>query len=198
MWDLTNARPDSRVRILAIDPGSSTLGFTMLLVDPIDGTITVDDCFTVTATKHIAKDSIWFQMYGAKAARLAAIKKITKGILNNLRPDILIAESPFVGRFAAAFEALVEVRDAIKEAVYDYDPTLEYQSIDPMTAKKAVGAVMPKGRKSDKKTPVRDAVLAIQDLEWSDHVDKEALDEHSIDSVAVGYWRAKVFLFEGK
>lgn len=193
MWELPNPPPDLRVRLLAVDPGSTTLGNALLLIDPITKTITVGDAFTLNVGRRINTHSARYEMYGAKAERLNNIYTQMGNVFYQLQPHLFIAEAPFVGRFAAAVIALVEVRDAVKAALFGYDANVMYESIDPLTAKVAVGAKVYKGSKDN----VRDCVLALQDIIWAPHLRKEDLDEHSIDAIAVGYYRAKCFLMHG-
>lgn len=193
MWELSNPPTDLRVRLLAVDPGSTTLGFALMLIDPGYNQITVSDAFTINVGRGIDINSMRFEQYGAKAERLHQIFMNASSVLHQLQPHLFIAESPFVGRFAAAFEALVEVRDALKAALWQHDPTILYESVDPLTAKKAVGAAVYKGSKEN----VRDSVIALPDLIWAPNVMKYELDEHSIDAVAVGYCRAMSFLRDG-
>lgn len=193
MWELPNPPTDMRVRLLAVDPGSSTLGFALMLIDPVLQQITVGDAFTINVGRGINNHSMRFEQYGAKAERLHQIYMNMGSVLYQLQPHLFIAESPFVGRFAAAFEALVEVRDALKAALWAHDQTMLYESVDPLTAKKAVGAAVYKGSKEN----VRDSVIALPDLIWAPNVMKYELDEHSIDAVAVGYCRAVGFLRDG-
>ncbi len=193
MWELPNPPLDLRVRLLAVDPGSTTLGFALMLVDPVLQQITVGDAFTINVGRGINNHSMRFEQYGAKAERLHQIYMNMSSVLYQLQPHLFIAESPFVGRFAAAFEALVEVRDALKAALWAHDQTMLYESVDPLTAKKAVGAAVYKGSKEN----VRDSVIALPDLIWAPNVMKYELDEHSIDAVAVGYCRAVGFLRDG-
>lgn len=193
MWELSNPPIDMRVRLLAIDPGSTTLGFALMLIDPVLKQITVGDAFTLNVGRGVNTHSLRFEQYGAKAERLHQIYMNMSSVLYQLQPHLFIAESPFVGRFAAAFEALVEVRDALKAALWAHDPTMLYESVDPLTAKKAVGAAVYKGSKEN----VRDSVIALPDLIWAPNVMKYELDEHSIDAVAVGYCRAMSFLRDG-
>lgn len=193
MWAYPNLPKDLSVRIVAIDPGSSTLGTALIAVDPQLRTITVMDAFTYNVGVRINTETHIYQTYGAKAERLRMLGLHMSEHLYQTQPHLFIAESPFVGRFAAAFEALVEVRDVLKRALYDYDPTIQYENVDPLTAKKAVGALVKKGSKEN----VRDSIMLLTDLQWAPHLQRYILDEHSIDAVAVGYYRAKEFLAQG-
>lgn len=96
-----------------------------------------------------------------------------------------------MGRFAAAFRALTECMVFISDAVGRYDPMMLLHVVDPPTAKMAVGLVIKKGMTKD---DVKKAVLALKDLENPNGIILEDLDEHSIDSIAVGYYLAKRIL----
>jgi hypothetical protein len=68
--------------------------------------------------------------------------------------------------------------------VYAYDPFMPLQIVDPTTVKTNIGMIKIRG--TDKED-VRKALKALKELEW-DGVDIDDLDEHAVDSVAIGYY----------
>jgi hypothetical protein len=100
-------------------------------------------------------------------------------------PHAVICESPFLGRFPQAFAALTETMSMIRRAVYRFDRTVYVETVDPPTAKMAVGV---SGKGKDKED-VRQGVLKLQaqGVLFNLNRDVTLLDEHSIDAIAVGY-----------
>lgn len=170
-------------RICCIDPGSDTMGVSYLDVDLAEQTITVIESSTFDASRYIDQGHIQTSVWGARFARIAAHQLKLYNSFQTFQPHLIVAESPFMGRFPQAFETLVEVRAAIASAAYCYNPAMGLELMDPPTAKKAVGALTKKGSKEN----VQASVLALGDLIWKLPYPLEWLDEHCYDSVAVGY-----------
>lgn len=176
--------------ICAIDPGTDTLGVSILYVDLLEGTITLVDAFTWDASKYIEANHHQTLLWGPRFARIAYHRNNLYELLIRYQPNLVVAESPFMGRFPQAFESLVEVRSAISLALYSYNPALPLELMDPPTAKKGVGAIVKKGSKEN----VQECVKALSDLIWQLPYPLEQLDEHCYDAIAVGYTTAKSVL----
>lgn len=181
---------DRPYRIAAIDPGTDTLGISFLDVDLLRRTLTVIDSTTYRADPRVNEQSIFWETRGGRAARLQFHRYNFAALLQQFQPDAVIAESPFMGRFPAAFEALCECRDMLRHVVYEYNPAIPFETVDPPTAKKAVGALVQKGSKED----VQQAVLRLPDLQWALPTPIALLDEHCYDSITVGYYLGKLVL----
>jgi hypothetical protein len=93
-----------------------------------------------------------------------------------------VSESPYMGKFPAAYAALVSCINAIRSGCSNYDPTLYLDIIDPATIKKQLGVP---GNSGDKSLITK----AIEKSETIDTslIDLSILDEHSVDSIAVGH-----------
>lgn len=185
-----NPANDQPYRVAAIDPGTNTLGISFLDVDLARRSITVIDSTTYRADTRIREESIVYETRGDRAARLHFHRANFSALLRQFEPHAVVAESPFMGRFPAAFEALCECREMLRSAVHEYNPRIPLELIDPPTAKKAVGALVQKGSKEN----VQASVLALPDLRWALPVPISMLDEHCFDSIAVGYTLSKAIL----
>jgi len=185
-----NPDDDIPYRIAAIDPGTNTLGISFLDVDLAVRSITVIESATYRADSRVKEDSIIYESRGDRAARLHFHRLNFAALLQQFTPHAVIAESPFMGRFPAAFEALCECRDMLRSVVWQYNPRIPLELIDPPTAKKAVGALVQKGSKEN----VQACVLALPDLKWALPVPIQTLDEHCYDSIACGYSLGKAIL----
>lgn len=187
---------DPVYRICSIDPGSNTLGFAVLEVDLVAGGVTVDEAVTFNGEKMSQQYPHLIEVHGEKVARLYAHEKNLLRAFQHYKPHAIICESPFLGRFPQAYAALVECMTAIRRACYQYNPHIRLDTVDPMTAKQAVGVVIkkaPKGSKHKKqgltKDDVKQAILQLKDLTNQAERMLTQMDEHSIDAIAVGYYK---------
>jgi hypothetical protein len=104
-------------------------------------------------------------------------------VFHRVNPLGIISESPFYSsRMPSAFGALTEVVCSIRQAVMVYDAWRVLYLIDPPSVKKALGC---KG--NGDKVAVKEALLRLPLLCNVIEGGVQALDEHSIDAVGVGY-----------
>ena len=169
-------------RICAIDPGTDTLGVAILDVYLTRRIIRVVEARTFTASDHYASVRHFGLQYGDRGLRMYWHGIHLTNLLFGWQPQSVIAEAPYMGRFPAAYEALVECRTMIRQAVTDYNPGIPLLLVDPPTAKKSVGAIVKKGSKEN----VQESVLKLPFLEWYQPLAIEDLDEHCFDAIAVG------------
>lgn len=184
MWGLTYQ--NTPYRVTGIDPGTDTLGVSVLDVDLTSGQVSVLDARTFVAKRCLANYRDLANVHGERMARLAAHEDNLVGYFKTWHPHSIISESPYMGKFPQAFAALTECMTAIRRAVWRYDQDLSLLEVDPPTAKKAVGAP---GRGGDKDA-VKKALLQLTTLCNPNGVPLPQLDEHSIDAIAVAYTRA--------
>lgn len=175
---------DSIIRIVGIDPGTTTLGLAILDVDLDTLVPTLVYGYTNNAekaTKHIE----WKKtMLGSRDVRLENHKDYLDDILEYTQPILIAAESPFLKMSrVSSYEALVECYDMIRKSVWKHNPTLFLRRIDPITVKNYVGVSHIGTDKED----VRKAVIARYANLCHPSVDIHSLDEHTIDAVAVAH-----------
>jgi len=126
------------------------------------------------------------EVHGDRYARLMAHEDNLYGFFGYMRPHTVICESPFMRKFPAAFAALTECCMHVRRALMRYDAYMQLHMVDPPTAKTAVGAKA----KGSNKDGVKEAILNNPRLLNPLHIDIAALDEHSIDAIAVAFKRA--------
>lgn len=167
-------------RIVSTDPGTNTLGVAVLQIR--DGKLYVEHAATFLIGKLATAYPIIIEYHGEKIAKLHAITECITTLLRAWQPTWIASEGPYLGRFPRAFAALVECVDAIRRAVISYDSFTGLSVTDPATVKKSVGV---NGKSGDKEL-MRAAIAAHPLLVFTDAVNIDALDEHSIDAIAVG------------
>lgn len=178
---------DDVYRLVSIDPGSSTLGVALFNIDLSNRYCYVEDAFTVNAFQRSQQYPQFIEVYGERAARLHSHQEFLLGLFDNYSPHGVICEAPYMGRFPQAYAALVECVAAVRQAVIRYDCSIPLLTVDPPTAKIAVGV---SGRGSNKED-IQKAIRQLPNLTYGERVDVTLLDEHSADAVAVGYYRFK-------
>lgn len=169
--------------IVGIDPGSETLGLSVIEIDIDTLQIVKSSACTFVGSKMF-DDSSWLATsHSNRVARIAAHKQNLVYQLRKIDPICIACESPFYNpRRPNAYGVLVEVLTMIRDAVIEYDVWKTLYLIDPPTVKKSVGAAG-----NADKIKMLEAVINLKSLNLN--CDPSSLDEHSIDALAVAYCR---------
>jgi Holliday junction resolvasome RuvABC endonuclease subunit len=174
-------------RIVGIDPGTDTLGVSVLDLDLADGSISLVTSQTFHGSKLIRGYQEMEETMGARFARLHVLEQLLVDAFHEEQPHSIISESPyFNSRRPQAYGALVEAMAMIGRAVYRYHSRMPLLTVDPASNK----ANLKVSGKSGDKELMKAAVLKQADILNPHHIDLAQLDEHSIDSASVGYYRA--------
>lgn len=171
------------LRLFAIDPGTNFLGLSVFFIDP--QTFEIKEIISQTiVVEHIEYDDTDpAQTYGARFIKMLKIKQAYEAYLAQYRPSIIVCEAPFYNRLRpSAFAPLVETLQTLKLSTYALLPQAEFLMVEPTVVKKGIGA-----HYIADKDAMRQAVLARTDLQALSKRDFATLDEHAIDSVAIGY-----------
>lgn len=174
-------------RILAIDPGTNTLGTAILDMDLVTKRVSLEFAQTFKGDKMARRLEHVSSVYGDREAKLQAHTDNLFRLMVDYGPTAIISESPYMRKLPQAYAALVECLGAIRRAIQHYDPTICLELVDPPTVKKAVGAP---GKGGDKSL-VKQGVKAQVALENPHGIDLDRLDEHSIDAIAVGFYKVR-------
>jgi Holliday junction resolvasome RuvABC endonuclease subunit len=172
---------DCVYRILAIDPGTNALGVAVLDVDIDKAIVTVQHATTIDISKLSQNYPQLIMIHGERVSKLHAVEMALFKMFRAWKPDEIVSEAPYLGRFPQAFSALVECLSSIRRAVMEYNRALPLPTIDPASVKKAVGV----SGKSGDKDAITVAIQRQPDLLMNVNVND--LDEHARDAIAVGY-----------
>jgi len=177
-------------RVLAIDPSTSATGFSVL-----DHNVLTQETHIAFASTVFRKDLLkrkdWIAtVHGERSAAVAGYGEALADLLRYWSPTLVIAEAPYLSRLPAAFKALVEVQTSLRLAVMEFDPTLPFETVDPARAKQNIGV---SGKSGDKEA-VAIAVRARPGLYTVNGVDLNQIDEHSMDSIAVGLYHIDTYV----
>lgn len=186
---------NTTVSIIGIDPGTNTLGFSVIYFDCKTMEILSTFATTFIGEKLSRNDDYSRFLHGERFMRLRAHEENLLHLFYQIQPFQVVAESNFMNtRRPQAYGALVETVSAIKSALYRYDRWKPLYLIDPPTVKKAIGA---KGN-ADKEEVKRCLLLLKDDLCFHGDIPIEELDEHSVDAIAIAYQRYKALLEESR
>lgn len=160
------------------------MGVSVIEFDCVSQAIISTHAFTIDA-KRLAINTSFDESFGNRLARIEALRQSLIYYFCHYRPTVTICESPFIGiSRPQAYGALTETICAVRQALSEYDPFQTLYSIDPPSAKIGVGA--PGNAKKDvmlakvcELAPVLNYPGGLTAL--------AALDEHSIDAIAIGY-----------
>lgn len=187
---LLNHTTNDFYRFIAIDPGTDTLGLALCTINLKTLELCVCEIITLHASKNMSFYPGVVETHGDKQARLFAHRRALVDLFNYWRPDAIVSESPFLGRFAAAFGALVECMQIIREAVMEYRPYLQLETVDPPSAKKSMN-VKAKGSSKD---DIQRAVISDTSIIFAEGLSRLGHSEHGYDSVAVAKWKYLNFI----
>ena len=187
----TSNDPDQQVgRIVGIDPGSTTLGFSILEYDLHSFEIVRTYARTFNAGK-MKLSELDIANHSERYARIYELMDAIYDAFVELQPNFVISESPFMAmRRPQAYGALVEVVFAIRSALRKYDPTMNLDLIDPPRAKNAVGAAG-NAKKEQVHAALKELLPTLHFDETRSSESFDELDEHSVDGLAIAYSRWK-------
>lgn len=173
--------------VVGIDPGSTFLGLSTIYFDVSSLEITQIHSKTLYGSRYIQNEKI-NDSFGGTQSMLIGHRKYLWNHFNLVSPLGVFCESPFYNsRMPAAFGSLIKTLEYIKNACILHDPYMKFATVDPPTAKKAIGA---SGGSRDK----ADMIKALEKMPFYKNIIFEEVTEHAVDSVAIGYWGYKNFI----
>jgi len=179
--------------MVSIDPGSDTMGVTVLAYDLEDEILSLVEVQTLQGHRNAKIDPDYARLHGNRIGRLKSHYRVLRQFFQRVQPHVVVSEGPFMAQHASAYAALVESITYIRFALEEYRTDIRLDLIDPPTVKIGVGASGNAG-----KDEVKEHVLALDFLNNPNGIDLPSLDEHSIDSIAVGITRIKRYELELK
>ena len=170
------------IRVIAIDPGSSSAGFSILELNPETLEITIVRSETVKTKDVIGRYKDFVDILGERLCRNLGYMDYLSHLLDKWRIDFVICEAAYAGRFIAAFKALTEHVTLLKIAVRKHNKRMAFLMVEPSVIKKGMGV---KGNSGDKSLMYK-ALISDKSVNYCDTLDIDNLDEHSVDSCCIG------------
>ena len=169
-------------RVMGCDPGGRT-GISVFDIDLSTRTLKSIEAFTINTEKLPNYTGLDEEYFGERLIRLYKLKMYLQSLIQQLRPQAVACESPFYNRLRPmAYGSLLEVLSYIHAAVIETDPSIFFKTIEPLVAKKAIGAGIMKG-----KVDVRVCIESNPSIMSILKNDVDLLDEHALDSIAISF-----------
>lgn len=183
MLSQVSSKADLSLRILGVDPGTRNLGMSLGVCDFRTPMYTIEDGQTFDIEYLTHKTNAYTTEYHSRnIAMYKSVYELVQQAVHDLQPDLVICEAPYLNkRFPLAYMLLTLCSQAVHQAVKDYSIFIPFEFIDPSSAKVGVGV---KGTSPDKNL-MQAAVLGNPLIQGT--FDLSVLDEHTIDSIAIGY-----------
>lgn len=180
---------DDFFRVVAIDPALDKLGISVLDVCLVSRRIFIRYAETIDAVAGANKYPEVISHFGLRQAKLTYHEYYLTKFFERWQPHSIVHEAPFLGRFPNSYAALVEAVHGIRNAAINYSVLVDFDSVDPPSAKVAVGV---SGR-SKIKEEVMEAITKLPNVVYDRETNilLEYLSEHASDSIAVGYWKIR-------
>lgn len=173
-----------KVRFIAIDPGSRTLGLAVLEYNFDDNTLTVLFTRCLNVDEGMTHLQYMTDLVGTRRARLYLIHRFLTEQIREWCPGFVIMETPYMGSFAQVFKVLVEIEKTIEAIITDFGNGISLFKIDPSTVKKTIGV----SGKSGDKSLILAAVKALSNLVLKAGIVLDEITEHEVDAIAVGHY----------
>jgi hypothetical protein len=173
---------------LSIDPGTAMLGTTINAITMNDQYVVLHSCTTnIELVVRHTYPTEQIMVHGERFFKNMACARVVDKFATAWWVNDVVSESPYMGRFPQAFGALTECMAAMRNALYVHNPNRALHTIDPSTIKKSVGVSGKSGDKELMRQAVQRIAGSMVNVDW--------LDEHAIDSIAVGYaWYRSVWM----
>lgn len=179
-------RPVQPYRVVSIDPGTETMGVSLLELDPITLQQSFVEAFTMRGS---VLNYYWGNVLhdgDGRDSRLIALEQQLVSYFQYAQPHMVVYEDNYLGASPQSFKALIEACMCIKHAIWKFNPYLASYTIKPNQAKSIVNAIPRRGMsQEERKELVRQGLMRYRPLQVPPHI-LAALDEHAVDSVAIG------------
>lgn len=178
--------------LLSIDPGSGNLGTAIHRVDVQSKTIHTMVTKTYNAHRNRYFNSHYDyveERFDAIHARIKAHQDVLERLIKYHGVDVIVCESAWAGKNISAFNALVQCIVMLQHMLENY-PQIRFTLITPNEAKYAIGMTKIKGQGKEGVIKALRALLKqtpTSPLTLDNEIDLEALDEHEVDAIAIGY-----------
>lgn len=174
------------MNLISIDPGSNYTGTAVLQVNN-GGNIKVIYVETIDVERQLHRNDSVINLYGVKYAKQLIIAQQISKLIDLYTVPYVCSEAPFLkpGR-SRIFESLVGILSVIRHQIQTNHYGCMFETIDPKSVKMSVGVNAGSKNKNDMAVAVKKLPI-----EWESDIGVSLLDEHSIDSIAVGYAMCK-------
>ena len=168
-----------QLNILAIDPGLNNIGFSHLLYNHPNSSISSISAHTFKPEPTVPAYHL-SEYLDDRTIKLLSIKDYFSSLLTSTHFDLIVCEAPFFyASKPGAYRALVEVISVFKQYLADTNPITPFIQLEPLLVKRYVKSLNISNKDSTKE--------ALYLLNLHNYIDLNTLDEHSVDAISIGY-----------
>ena len=183
-------------KMIAFDPGGKKTGVSVFLLDIPKKEIVSIRSWTIHVDGLKNDTGLPEEIFDEKVIRRYKLRNEIQRIFLEENPYQVCYEGPFMNRLQpSAYGPLVAVMTLIQDALISYAPGVPFMVIQPQQGKKGVGVAGKKG-KDVMRQAVKSIPVLIEALKRGNCLLDE-LDEHAVDSIAVGYTCLQLDIFKG-
>ena len=171
-------------RVFAIDPGTTTCGWSLLEYNIEDGNVTVLKTGIISSRKVVVRAAMRDKVavFGKTILVLEILRKKIHELLISSKPDYVVIEDAFFNpKRPSAYAILLQCIVTIRRLIYtEYEMPL--YTVPTRVAKQTMT-----GNGGDKKECIQDKIIKRDDIIFKNDKLKYSLIVDEADSIAVGY-----------
>ena len=169
--------------ILAIDPGLHNIGLSVFQVGLNPSKILSISAETLKSTRVIDASGLDDDDFIERVHIRYSMRSAFRHYVESVNPSLVVSESPFFDRRKpGSFAILTEIMTGLFDTVTEVNPMIRFSVLAPQLVKMVLGVAGQKG-----KDVVREAMRQTEPIMSVLQQPLDHLDEHSVDSTAVGY-----------
>lgn len=175
------------VKFIGIDPGTKFPGLAIIFYDLSERKIVYVRSICLDLVK-MSRTSIYRETQTERFLQLKAFCQYLHLFLRLERPIKVASEHPYINpRMPGAVIPLAECLYEIETTVYQYNPYMGLEKIDPSSIKKSVGV---SGTSGDKHA-MTEAIKKIPEIMNVLEGDIDTMNNNAVDAIAVAYCSLK-------
>lgn len=176
--------------MVTLDPGLNNIGMSFwdLSAHPVHPLFIE----SLTLQSHRVRDRVSYNddLVDDQRMKLNRMIDAVMSLIIPFGPSIIAFEAPFFDRLRpSSYAILVRIVSEIEQRILNWNSVARIYAIPPQSVKMAVGKAGIKG-----KEVIKEAVAGIDEIQSALVTDFNTLDEHAIDSLAVGYSCIQMYL----
>lgn len=173
----------ARIKLLPLDPGMNDTGWSSIMFNPKDGSMTVSEAGTLKSVNQAKRvhNSERREAFSTRIVTLDVLRQQIGELFDRLQPDYVISEDIFISPNPLMFSAYVALSQWMTIVQMTmYDRGMPVYRIPTRQAKQTVA-----NHGGADKDNMQDAIFSLENLSFKKRI--KTLNEHETDAVAVGY-----------
>lgn len=167
--------------LVSIDPGITYMGISVFRL--VNDNITYIDSYTIRPSSMKTYVNCNTDMVTQRFISLNKIKNFIETLVREEQPSVVVSEGTFFNPLSpSAYGSLLEIISYVNLGVSEVSNNIHFSVMPPMLVKKNISS-----EKIKSKASVKEALMMKPSIIDNLVVNIETLDEHAIDSIAVGY-----------